>query len=237
MEILGKSYLKMFLFTALVFTFLLGQQNAYSQKVTSQKYFASIEQIQSIETDYPELNLPYDNQPGPIDPTKILKATEIFIAIGEKIYDIIKKGQPVINTNYEPIAVLPKELAASKYPGLEMTRWRGPNGKKYALQLKNSAGAVVIYLEFLVMWNFGGQYMDHGQYLSGVQIVPTSIKAAWGYTFSLTSKVDDVFNYGTLVEPIAAVTLRLNYKVENVMKKSENNIVFVVDGAGGFKTF
>jgi hypothetical protein len=237
MEILGKSYFRNFLLLSFTICLFLNNQNVFSQKLSHQKFYASINQIQSIENDYPELHLPYDNQPGPIDPTKILKATEIFIAIGEKIYDIIKKGQPVINTNYEPIAVLPKDLATSKYPGLEMTRWRGPNGKKYALQLKNSAGAQVVYLEFLVMWNYGGQYMDHGQYLSGVQIVPTTIKAAWGYTFSLTSKVDDVFNYGTLVEPIAAVTLRLNYKVENVMKKSENNIVFVVDGAGGFKTF
>lgn len=72
-------------------------------------------------------------------------------------------------------------------------------------------------------------------YITAAQIVPASITALWGYTFSATMKLGGMQNHGTKENPIAGAILAMEYTVETVMKASLETDTYHITGQGGFK--
>lgn len=49
---------------------------------------------------------------------EVIQIANDIIALGERIYEIVKKGKPVLNLEYAPMSVLPKDGAA-----VQLTCW------------------------------------------------------------------------------------------------------------------
>jgi len=166
---------------------------------------------------------------------EVIMVADQIIALGEKIYKIIEKGRPVVQTQYSPISVLPKYSNGNSVDAMDMENWSSPKGIKYKVSYKNLYGMNVASIEFLVLMSYGGRYNGKGRYITSAQIIPSNVTAAWGYDVSATMKLNSIQNKGTKASPVAAAVLNFSYTVKTVMKHDENHMTFYMDGNGTLK--
>lgn len=157
-----------------------------------------------------------------------------IVALGEEIYALVDKGRPVMKTSYAPISVLPTE-GGKAVSALETENWKMPSKRTYEITYKNLYGMEVVKYRYSVIFSYGGSYKGKGAYITGAQIVPVSISVSWGYSFSATMRLASLQNYGTVANPIAGVTMSMEYTVETIMKASLETDSYHVTGQGAFK--
>lgn len=157
-----------------------------------------------------------------------------IVALGEEIYALVDKGRPVMKTSYAPISVLPTK-GDKAVSILDMEGWQMPSKRTYEIIYKNLYGMEVVKYRYSVIFSYGGKYNGKGAYITGAQIVPVSVSVSWGYSFSATMKLASLQNYGTVVDPVAGVTMSMEYTVETIMKASLETDSYLVTGKGAFK--
>ncbi len=163
---------------------------------------------------------------------KIIDITDTLIALGNKVWPLIEKGRPVINTNFkDAISVIPN-INNGGTAFNELSGWAAPISRKYSVGYKNAYGVEVVNFVFSVNAQYGGQYEGKGQYLTGVTIVPNTIEVAWGFDFNASSSMINITNRGTKADPIAAVTLEVDYRTKTVLKESRVKTQFHISGDG-----
>lgn len=194
--------------------------------------------ITSVETtDITELDTRVAEAVGdiaaaPTDPIDELDVIlDKIIAIGDKIWKIIEKNKPVVNQKYQAVSLVPE--GATKWEQLE--RWSMPKTKVYHMVYKNGFGGTVVEFKYRIAFSYGGSVNGKGAYLSRIEIEPALLNVAWGYTFTANGEVVNPMNAGTKKAPIAAAELRMNWRVNTVLKHSEESTRFYVRGDGLFQ--
>ena len=155
-----------------------------------------------------------------------------IIAIGEKIYKIIEKGQPVVNLSSKPINIVPMIKRNQAVAPWELEGWSRPVVRKWKTTFKNLYGMTVVSFTYALVYSYGGSYEGKGAYLANVQIVPEEVDVAWGYNMDMEYKLVEIINHGRRGEPVVGAVLGLHYKVKTVLKSFEKNITFHVQGKG-----
>lgn len=163
---------------------------------------------------------------------EVIAVANQIIALGEKIYKIIEKGKPVLQTAYAPISVIPKAKDGSPVDMFQTSNWSRPVTRSYEISYKNGFNMSVVKFKFTLIFSYGGKYLDKGKYITAAQIVPSDVEVAWGYSVSATMNLDSIMNHGSIVDPLAGANLRLNYKIDTVVKAEERNILFYIGGDG-----
>ncbi|MCK5883198.1 MAG: hypothetical protein KAG61_05875 [Bacteriovoracaceae bacterium] len=165
---------------------------------------------------------------------KISKVTGSLIALGKEIWPLIVAGRPVINTDFkDSISVIPN-LDGTGKPFEELNHWSAPESRSFLIEYKNLYGMVVVSFEFSVNAQHSGSYKGKGQYLTGVTIVPNDIYVAWGFSLDASSKMINITNRGSKEDPIAAVTLEVDYKVDTIIEMTHAKSQFHIVGNGDF---
>ena len=162
---------------------------------------------------------------------EIILIVDQMIALGKKVWTIVEAGRPVVTAKFKPISVLPN-LAQADLSFLNMSHWSIPKTQKYEVIYKNMYGATMINFTFLVTFQHNGAFNGVGQYLTGVNIVPSNISVAWGYKFDCKSELMTISNMGTMENPVAAATIQLDYATTTPIKESRSSILFHVIGDG-----
>jgi hypothetical protein len=163
---------------------------------------------------------------------EVIMVADKIIALGEKIYKIIEKGRPVVQTQYAPISILPKDSKGQSVDVMDMENWSSPKSVKYKASYRNGYGMNVVTIEFIVLMAYGGSYNGKGRYLTSAQIIPSHVDVAWGFDVAATMKLNSIQNKGTKENPIAAAILNFEYRVKTVVKHDENHMSFYMDGNG-----
>ncbi|MEA3306336.1 MAG: hypothetical protein U9Q34_00950, partial [Elusimicrobiota bacterium] len=148
----------------------------------------------------------------------------------DKIFNIIAKNKPVVNTNISYANAVP--YGTSHWTQLQ--NWSKPSTKKYAFSLKNGFGKEVVKVIYQVHWTHSGNFNGVGKFLTGVTVEPIRIDAAWGYTVDLTAQVPDstIANVGTSEDPIASMQVQLNWKISTVLKVINDKAIYYIQGDG-----
>lgn len=164
---------------------------------------------------------------------EVISVIRDLIAFGKDIYEIVKAGKPVINTQYAPISVLPLETEfGDRITATKLANWKIPKSTKFQVSYKNGYGAEVVNFIYNVNTSYGGQFQGKGSYLANTQIVPEKVSVAWGYNFDAKVKLVGLTNLGSDEEPVAGATLELSYIVSTMVKEERNNITIFVGGDG-----
>lgn len=161
----------------------------------------------------------------------IVMTIDKLIAAGKKIWAIVEAGKPVISAKFNPISVIPN----SDDPNMvfsQMAGWSMPKTKKYEVVYKNLYGGEVVRFEFMVVFQHGGKFKNKGSYITGLNIVPTTINATWGYKFYAKSELMAISNMGSTNDPVAGATINLNYITKTPIKESNASVVFHIAGDG-----
>lgn len=164
---------------------------------------------------------------------EVISVTRQIIAFGKEIYEIVKAGKPVINTEYAPISVLPVNTEfGESITATDLAGWQRPKSEKFKVTYKNGYGAEVVSFTYNVNMSPGGKFQGTGSYITNAQIVPENISVAWGYNFNAKMSLVGLTNLGTDEDPIAGATLKLNFTISTVIKEERNNMTIFVAGDG-----
>lgn len=153
---------------------------------------------------------------------------EAIWVLGEKIYTIVEKGQPVLNIDTQTWSVLPKNVTEARL----LTEWKAPVRIAYGLSAKNLYGIEVINVKYIVQFVPGGKYEGKGSYLSHVSVIPSTVDVAWGYTLNIKAEAREALNMGTLENPIAAFSTDVKVEVKTLLKTSVNTLTTFMTGEG-----
>lgn len=211
---------------------VLSSLNSGVEKVDAEDpmYQISSITVEEIETPYiyPELE-----DKGVID--DITLQVDKLIALGKKIWKIIEDNKPVVNTDFAAaISVIPqmKDPADPMATFSMMSNWSAPKAKSYRVVYKNGFGMSVITFDYTVVFQYNGKYQGKGNYLTGVNVFANNITVSWGFHFDAKSSLVTVSNMGSMVDPIAAATIKIDYKSETVVRNVSSSQMFYVTGTG-----
>ncbi len=165
---------------------------------------------------------------------EIIMVVDQLIALGKKIWPIVQAGRPVINTQFSPaLSVLPRTNDAPDMVAMyQMSNWQSPTQKSYLIEYKNGFGSTVISFTYSVSFQYGGKYEGKGLYLTGLDVSASNIRVSWGFEFDATSALINISNSGTMEDPIATATVRIDYKSKSFFNAIHASEAFHVRGDG-----
>jgi hypothetical protein len=151
-----------------------------------------------------------------------------WVTLGQKIWDVIRNNQPVVNVKTQTVSVLP----LSKPNWTEMETWKGPAAKSYTVAAKNLYGITVISHTYTVAFHHGGSLGGRGKFLANATIIPTNVNVSWGFTLNSKVNVGQPLNTGTALDPVPGIDLGLEWSMSSMLKKSQGTDQFYVRGDG-----
>ncbi len=140
-----------------------------------------------------------------------------IVNLGEKVWSIIEKGKPVLNSQYVYSNALPQGVKSAS----DLDQFSPIQAKSFRVYGKNGFGITVYDLTYTLVHRFGGNYLGKGKYLDNVTVLPQDVSVLWGYDVDLGVTGVSTVNIGTHEAPVAGLTMELTMKVSTVLKASE----------------
>ncbi len=180
-------------------------------------------------TDYVRVR----EEQAPKDLAGLLVTIEKVVNIGTKLWDIVKDNKPVLNLDTKYATAYPQGVTAAS----QLSQWSRPKSYQYGFYAENLYGGVMIDSKHKVAFSYGGAYKGQGKYLTAVAVIPTVASVAWGYRFQIVAAVPDstVVNVGTDANPVAAMQLKLTWRMSSPLKVVEGTSVYYIQGDGYFE--
>lgn len=163
---------------------------------------------------------------------QVIQVAKDIIALGEKVYEIVKKGKPVLNLKTAPLSVLPKNSAGQAVDVFEMEGWSMPLSRKVRMSYKNGFGSEVVSFEYTIVFAHSGSMNGAGAYITAAQIIPSNVRVSWGFEFNADMRLVGLQNHGTKANPVAGAIISLNYKVESVVTTIDTSDTYHLTGKG-----
>jgi hypothetical protein len=166
----------------------------------------------------------------------VISVARDVVALGESIYELAQKGKPTNTSEYAPISVVPRDPETKEYiEPFDLENFSFPVEKNYVFKLKDGKGKEAIVFNYKVLYSYGGSYNGAGKYLTGVIIIPGSIKTSYGWDFSSSMKLSGVMNHGTKENPVAGIVVTVKYNIGSWSKAYEKNDTIHITGRGEYK--
>lgn len=134
------------------------------------------------------------------------------INIGEKIWAVIAKGEPVINIKLASASAVPKGITC----WTQLQGWSAPRSKLYRVKYENVLGSTVVDFTFRVISIYGGNYQGNGKYITRATIQVANLRVDWRFDFDVNVDIPIVYNRGTTEDPLGALEIDINWKVKSI---------------------
>ena len=173
----------------------------------------------------------------------VISVAKDVVALGEAIYALVEKGRPKITTEYAPISILPRDPTNSatdpalKYAvdPFDMEGFSFPVEKLITAKIKSPTGGAAVEFKYKVIYSYGGSYNGTGKYLTGINIIPASVKVGHGWTLNSTMKLTGMMNHGTRANPIVGAMITVKYSIGSMTQAFERNDTIYISGDGSMK--
>ncbi len=232
---------KMFLALSLVFSFVGLQASAFQANDPMYQLTApTIEEVPALIPMDGPTELPSGIGSGSCKPStndiglgldEADFALDQIINMGKKVWDIIVKGQAVLDIKVDVATALPQGTNC----WASLSQWSRPQAKAYRVTYKNRLGMDAVRFQYQVQWLPGGTVNGQGKYVGYAAIIPTDVYGIWGMNLQARSTVPAVFNTGTTKAPVGALQMTMNWRVTAPFQKFEQAVSYYVDGAGKFE--
>ena len=202
---------------------------------TTTNSFALAPQIKSFEIhEIPVTEEIQIMQEGP-GIGEIIAMAEQVVAIGEKVYTLVQKGKPSIETNYAPISVVPRD-PVTKEP-IDPFDLEGDSDvvqRRFKGVIKDMFDNEVVTFDFLLQFTPKRSYEGKGNYILNAIIVP-KVKATYGWDAAANMKVLSVSMKGKKDNRVAEAKLAVNYTAKFVGYNLDVTKLINIDGLGNIK--
>jgi hypothetical protein len=161
-----------------------------------------------------------------------------IVALGEAVYELVKKGRPTNVTEYAPISVVPRDPTTKEYiDPFELEGFSFPVEKNFVTNIKDGTGSNAVTFSYKVLYSYGGSYNGKGRYLTNVIVVPGSVRTSFGWDFNATMKLSGIMNHGTKADPVAGIMITLKYQMNTWSSAFERNDTIHITGNGELKNY
>jgi len=163
----------------------------------------------------------------------LLVTLDSLINIASKVWKIVVDNAPQVNIDTKYAVAYPQGITSAS----QLEKWTKPLSYVYGFSAKNLYGVKTIDVEYKAIYTYGGSYKGKGRFLTAVTIIPTKVNVSWGYRFAMTASVPDstITNVGTNTNPVAAMQLKLLWKISTALKESDGASVYYMQGDGYFE--
>lgn len=163
----------------------------------------------------------------------VLVSIEQIVNIAQKIWKIVEANRPVANIESKYATAYPAGVTAAS----QLSGWSRPKGYTYGFYAENLYGGVMINAKYKVAFTYGGAYKGKGKFITGAAVIPTMAEVGWGYKFYMNAAVPDstITNTGTEADPVAAMQLKVSWKIATILKESDGTSVYYMDGTGYYQ--
>jgi hypothetical protein len=184
-------------------------------------------------TEEPDMNYVKLQEAPPKDLAGVLVSIEKIVNIASKVWEIVKDNAPAVNIDTKYATAYPEGITSAA----QLAGWSRPKTYTYGFYAENLYGSVMIDCKYKFSFTYNGAYKGKGKYLTGVAVIPSKVTAGWGYKFTMTAAVPDstIANVGTDTDPVAAMQMKLNWKMSTVLKVVEGTSVYYIEAAGFFE--
>jgi len=168
----------------------------------------------------------------PKDIAGIVVTIEKIVNIASKVWEIVKENRPVTNIETKYATAYPEGVTSAT----QLAGWSRPKTYVYGFYAENLYGSVMIDCKYKFSYTYNGAYKGNGKFLTGVAIIPEVAKVGWGYKFYMSAAVPDstIANVGSDTNPVAAMQMKLTWKMSTVLKEVTGTSVYYVEGSGYF---
>jgi len=187
-----------------------------------------------IETrEEPDMNYVKLQEAPPKDLAGVVVSLGNIVNIASKVWQVVKENAPVANIESKYATAYPQGVTAAS----QLAQWSKPKTSVYGFYAENMYGSVMVDCKYKVTYSYNGAYKGKGKYLTAVAVIPSMAQVAWGYKFYMSAAVPDstIANVGTDNDPIAAMQLKLNWRMATVLKVIDGTSVYYVQGDGYFE--
>jgi len=176
-----------------------------------------------------DINIEENNQKSVND---VIVTLDNIVNIARKLWDVVVDNQPISNIETKYAVAYPQGITSPQ----QLANWKRPKVYLYGFYADNIYGIRCVDVEYKVIFTYGGDYKGKGKFLTGVSVIPTKVDVVWGYRFDMHSYVPDssVVNVGSSQNPIAAMQIKLTWKISTYVKDSTNTSVYYIQGDGYF---
>ncbi len=206
---------------------------------------SSMKQVAPTETPPPTTPA----TPAPTFNDRVTQAGSVIgvakdvVALGEAIYALVEKGRPKVTTEYAPISILPRDASnpgtdpavRNAVDPFDMEGFSFPVEKMITAKVKSPTGKESVVFQYKVVYSHGGSYNGAGKYLTGINIIPASVKVAHGWTFNSTMKLTGMMNHGTRANPVVGAMITIKYSMSSMTQAFERNDTIYISGDGSMK--
>lgn len=151
-----------------------------------------------------------------------------IINFGEKLWEIVKANEPVLEFNTKSAMAIPK--AASSPENLD--GWDAPVSKDYQVTYTNYLNMDVVKFHYKVIFTPQGSYNGRGQYLANASVHPVDISVSIGYKFNALVEIGQLLNVGSSGNPVAGMQININWDVNTILKKNKGGDYYFAQGDG-----
>lgn len=150
------------------------------------------------------------------------------ILVGQKVWDVVKKGEPVKNIESQAVSVVPANV-----PWMQMESWKYRAGQPLTIVTTRHTGFghMAVSLKLTPSCFYGGSYEGTGQYLKDCKLIPTAY-VDYLHFLDCTVTALEPHNAGTISNPIAMFALIAEVKWGSVFQKWSRRAKFVFRGDG-----
>lgn len=174
---------------------------------------------------------------------KVIGVAKDVVALGEAIYALVEKGRPKVTTEYAPISILPRDAsnpstdAATRnvVDAFDMEGFSFPVEKMITAKVKSPTGKEAVVFQYKVVYSYGGSYNGTGKYLTGINIIPASVKVGYGWSFNSSMKLTGMMNHGTRANPVVGAMITIKYSMNSSTQAFERNDTIYISGDGSMK--
>ena len=167
------------------------------------------------------------------DPAATPVSLDSIINTAQKVWAIVEANQPIANIETKYATAYPEGVTSAA----QLSGWSKPISHTYGFSAQNGFGSTMINSQYKVIFTYGGNYKGKGKYLTAIAVIPVINMVGSGYKFSMAADAPDstLMNVGTDTDPVAAIQLKLAWKITTVLKEDNGTSMYYMQGDGDYE--
>ncbi|MEI7529024.1 MAG: hypothetical protein WCK76_08760 [Elusimicrobiota bacterium] len=153
-----------------------------------------------------------------------------IVNIAQKLWTLVEKNYPVSDIKINYASAMPEGVTGCH----QLAGWQKPKAYLVTYTAENPYGMKTVTLSYRLIYTYGGSYNGKGRYLNGVGIELENVDVYFGYKLLAEAAVPDstIVNTGTHDDPIAALQLKVTFKISTAVYERVGASIFYIDGNG-----
>ena len=191
---------------------------------TIKKTYITVKETQITDRDLLQFVPPLARPESPqVLPCSILN-------IAQKFWTLVEKNYPVSDIKINYASAMPEGVTDSH----QLDGWQKPKAYLVTYTAENPYGMKTVTLSYKLIYTYGGNYNGKGRYLNGVGIELENVDVYFGYKLLAVAAVPDstIVNTGTHEAPVAALQLKVTFKISTAVYERAGASIFYMDGNG-----